>query len=146
MNKIEMSHPSDYTVRIRPQKGWRFVNLLEILQYKDLLLLLSLRGIKTKYAQSVLGVGWAVVQPVMTTLVFTGVFGGLAKISSDGTPYFVFSLVAMVPWNYFSNVLTDSSNSLIINTGLINKVYFPRIVLPLSAVISRSLDFVIGLI
>lgn len=131
---------------IRPQKGWRFVNVKEIFQYKDLLMLLSLRGIKVKYAQSVLGVGWAIIQPVVTTLVFTVVFGGLAKVSSDGTPYFLFSLVGMVPWTYFSGTLTDSSNSLILNANMINKVYFPRIVLPLSSALARSLDFLIGLI
>lgn len=123
-----------------------FIDLRELLHYKDLLILLSLRGIKTKYAQSVLGVGWAIIQPVMTTLVFTLVFGRLAKVSSDGTPYFLFSLVGMVPWTYFSGTLTESSNSLIANANLISKVYFPRIVLPLSAAISKALDFAIGLI
>lgn len=134
----------DIVVWIRPQRGWKFVNVAEIIQYKDLLMLLSLRGIKTKYAQSVIGVGWAVIQPVMTTLVFTIVFGRLARVSSDGTPYFLFSLVAMVPWTYFAGTLNESSNSLIANANMISKVYFPRIVLPLSSAISRSIDFIIG--
>lgn len=134
----------DIVVWIRPQRGWKFVNVAEIIQYKDLLMLLSLRGIKTKYAQSIIGVGWAVIQPVMTTLVFTIVFGRLARVSSDGIPYFLFSLVAMVPWTYFAGTLNESSNSLIANANMISKVYFPRIVLPLSSAISRSIDFIIG--
>lgn len=139
------SKQNDTTIVIRPQKGWRFVDVGELVRYKDLLILLSLRGIKTRYAQSVLGVGWAIVQPIVTTLVFTLVFGRLAKVSSDGTPYFLFSLVGMVPWTYFSSTLTESSNSLVVNANLISKVYFPRIILPLSAIISKGLDFVIAL-
>lgn len=133
-------------VLIKPQSGWRFVDIAEVVQYRDLLMLLSLRGIKTRYAQSVLGVAWAVIQPLVTTLIFTLVFGRLARVGSDGTPYFIFSLVAMVPWNYFSGTLTESSSSLISNSNLISKVYFPRIVLPLSAAISKSLDLLVGFV
>lgn len=116
------------------------------MEYKDLLWFLTIRGIKAKYAQSVLGVGWAVIQPLFSTVVFTVVFGTLANVSSDGVPYFLFSLAALVPWNYFSNTLTDSTNSLVMNANMISKVYFPRIVLPLSAVFSKVIDFAIGLI
>jgi lipopolysaccharide transport system permease protein len=141
-----MNQNETLTTRIRPQRGLKFVDVGELVRYKDLLFFLSLRGIKTRYAQSVLGVGWAIVQPIVTTLVFTIVFGRLAKVSSDGTPYFLFSLAAMVPWMYFSNTLTEASNSLIMNASMISKVYFPRIVLPLSAAISKALDFFIGLL
>src|SRR6185436_7017905 len=91
--------------RIRPQRGLKFIDLAELVRYKDLLIFLSLRTIKTRYAQSILGIGWAIVQPLVTTVVFTVVFGRFAKVSSgsDDTPYFLFSLVAMVPWMYFSN-------------------------------------------
>lgn len=129
---------------IKPTSGWKFVNVPELFRYKDLLFFLVLRGIKAKYAQSVLGVGWAVIQPLVTTLVFTIVFGSLAKVSSEGIPYFIFSLTAMVPWTYFSNTLTESSNSLVANANLITKVYFPRLVLPLSASLSKLLDFLIA--
>lgn len=130
--------------RIRPSSGWTQLNISELIEYKDLLWFLTLRGIKAKYAQSVLGVGWAVIQPLFTTLIFTIVFGNLAKITSDGTPYFIFSLTGMVAWNYFSGTLTESTNSLVANAGMISKVYFPRLVLPLSAVLSKLLDFIIG--
>lgn len=131
---------------IRPRKGWQRIPLKELFEYKDLLYFLSIRGIKAKYAQSILGVSWAVIQPLFSTLVFTVVFGNIAKVSSDGVPYFLFSLVGMVPWNYFSGTLTDASSSLISNSSMISKVYFPRLVLPLSAAISKVLDFVIGLL
>jgi lipopolysaccharide transport system permease protein len=129
---------------IKPSKGWQSVDWKEIYRYKDLLYFLTVRGIKAKYAQSVLGVGWAVVQPLMTTVVFTVVFGKFAGVTSDGVPYAVFSLTAMVPWNYFSTTLNESAGSLIANANMISKVYFPRLVLPLSSVLSRLLDFVIA--
>ncbi len=129
---------------IKPQKGWQIIDVREILRYKDLLYFLVLRGIKAKYAQSVLGVSWAVIQPLFQTLVFTVIFGNLAKISSDGIPYVIFSFTAMVPWNYFSGTLTESSNSLVANANMITKVYFPRIVLPLAAIFTKLLDFIIG--
>lgn len=131
---------------IRPSRGWKSINIKELIEYKDLLWFLTLRGIKAKYAQSILGVGWAIIQPLFATLVFTIVFGNLAKVTSDGLPYFIFSLTGMVVWNYFSGTLTDSTNSLVANAGMISKVYFPRLVLPLSAVLSKLLDFIIGMI
>lgn len=130
---------------IKPSRGWQLIDWRELVRYKDLLYFLTVRGIKARYAQSVLGVGWAIIQPLFTTLVFTVVFGNLAGISSDGVPYVIFSFVAMVPWNYFSNTLTESSNSLVSNANMITKVYFPRLVLPLSAAFSKLLDFAIGL-
>ncbi|MEQ8360326.1 MAG: ABC transporter permease [Cytophagales bacterium] len=131
---------------IKPQKGWQLIDVKEIIRYKDLLYFLVLRGIKAKYAQSVLGVSWAVIQPLFTTLVFTVIFGNLAQVSSDGIPYVIFSFTAMVPWNYFSGTLTESSNSLVANANMITKVYFPRVVLPLAAVFTKLLDFCIGFI
>lgn len=131
---------------IQSTKGWKFVNLKEVWQYRDLLYFLIIRGIKAKYAQSVLGVGWAIIQPLVTTLIFTIVFGRLAKVSSDGIPYAVFSYIALWPWNYFSGTLTESSNSLIANATMITKVYFPRLVLPLASIFSKFLDFVIGFV
>jgi lipopolysaccharide transport system permease protein len=131
-------------IYLRPRKGWQSIPWKELVQYRDLLYFLSIRGIKAKYAQSILGIAWAIIQPLFSTLVFTIVFGNLAKISSEGVPYFLFSLVAMVPWNYFSGTLAESSNSLVTNSAMISKVYFPRLVLPLSAAISKLLDFLIG--
>ncbi len=141
-----MQKQEEITTVIRPQKGWVPIDIPEIIKYRDLLYFLVVRGIKAKYAQSILGVGWAVLQPLFTTVVFTVVFGNLAKVGSDGVPYVIFSFTAMVPWNYFSGTLTDSSNSLVANASMITKVYFPRVVLPLASIFSRLLDFLIGFI
>ncbi|NVJ86798.1 MAG: ABC transporter permease [Algoriphagus sp.] len=122
------------------------VDFKELWRYKDLLYFLTLRGIKARYAQSILGVSWAIIQPLFTTVVFTLVFGGLAKVDSDGMPYILFSYLALWPWNYFSGTLTESANSLIQNANMITKVYFPRMVLPLSALLSKMLDFTIAFV
>ncbi|MCB0517460.1 MAG: ABC transporter permease [Saprospiraceae bacterium] len=134
------------TLVIQRSKGWQLVDVKELIRYKDLLYFLVVRGIKARYAQSVLGVSWAVIQPLFTTLVFTVIFGNLVQVSSDGVPYVVFSFTGMLAWNYFSSTLTESANSLVANAGMITKVYFPRLVLPLSAALSKLLDFAIGLI
>lgn len=131
---------------IEPSKGWKVVDVGELWRYKDLLYFLIVRGIKGRYAQSVLGVGWAIIQPLFTTLVFTVVFGGLAKVDSDGMPYILFSYLALWPWSYFSGTLTESANSLVANAGMITKVYFPRLILPLAAIFSKLLDFLISFI
>ncbi|WP_373496232.1 ABC transporter permease [Aquiflexum sp.] len=131
---------------IEPTKGWKFIDFQELWKYKDLLYFLTVRGIKARYAQSVLGVGWAIIQPLFTTLVFTVVFGGLAKVDSDGMPYILFSYLALWPWNYFSGTLSESANSLVANAGMITKVYFPRLILPLAAIFSKLLDFIISFV
>jgi lipopolysaccharide transport system permease protein len=143
---VTMQNDNIDSLVIRPTSGWKFVDLKELWRYKDLLFFLTIRGIKAKYAQSVLGVSWAIIQPLFTSLVFTVIFGRLAKVSSDGIPYMLFSYLAMWPWNYFAGTLTDSSNSLIVNSNMITKVYFPRLVLPLSAVFSKLLDFIIAFV
>ena len=113
----------------------------ELWQYRDLFYFLVWRDIKVRYAQSVLGVGWAIIQPFFYMIVFTIVFGNLAKVSSDGAPYAIFSYTALVPWTYFSNALTESTSSLIQNVNMLSKVYFPRLVLPMVAVLGKLLDF-----
>lgn len=131
---------------IKHTRGWRGIDVKELVHYKDLLWFLTIRGIKAKYAQSILGVSWAVIQPLFATLVFTVVFGSIAKIDSNGAPYFLFSFVALVPWTFFANTLTESANSLVVNANMINKVYFPRLVLPLSSIFSKGLDFMISFV
>ncbi len=130
---------------IVPSRGWHFIDWQELWRYRDLFYFLVMRGMKVRYAQSVLGVGWAVVQPVFTMVIFTVVFGTVAKVSSDGAPYAVFSYVALVPWTYFSNALTDASGSLVKNSNLISKVYFPRLIMPLSGVAGKLIDFAIAM-
>ena len=111
---------------------WKLLDWRELRQYRDLFYFLVWRDIKIRYAQSVLGIGWAVVQPVFNMIIFTIVFGNFAGISSDGVPYAIFSYTALVPWTYFSNALTGASSSLVDASGMISKVYFPRLVIPLA--------------
>jgi lipopolysaccharide transport system permease protein len=137
---------SNHTIIIEKQRSTKLVQWKELVAYKDLLYFLVVRGIKARYAQSVLGVGWAVIQPLFTMLTFTIVFGRLAKVSSDGIPYAIFSFAGLVAWTYFSGALTDASNSLSSNANMISKVYFPRIILPLASLFSKVLDFAITIV
>jgi len=130
---------------IKPTYGWKSLNLSEVYSSRDLLIFLVLRDIKAKYAQSVLGILWAFLNPLIQSLVYTVVFGKLAKLDSEGIPYILFSFVAIVAWSYFSNVLTDSTNALTKNKSMLSKVYFPRLILPFSAVFSRLIDFAISI-
>lgn len=142
------SPPSELRRRARvvePVSGWRVIDLHELWEYRDLFYFLVWRDVKVRYAQSVLGIGWAVIQPLFFMVVFTVVFGRLAKLGSDGVPYAIFSYTALVPWTYFSTALTDTTGSLVQNTNMLTKVYFPRLVLPMSAVMGRLVDFGIAL-
>ena len=124
--------------------GWQLLDFRELYTYRDLFRFLVRREIKVRYAQSAIGVGWAVLQPLSTMLIFTVIFGRLASISSDGMPYALFSFAGLVPWLYFSNSVTDGVNSLIANAQMLSKVYFPRMFLPLSAVAARLIDFAVA--
>ena len=129
---------------IRARSGWQLLDFRELYAYRDLFRFLVRREIKVRYAQSAIGVGWAVLQPLSTMLIFTVVFGRLASISSDGVPYALFSFAGLVPWLYFSNSVTDGVNSLIANAEMLSKVYFPRMFLPLSALAARLIDFAVA--
>ena len=131
---------------IEPRRGWAPLNLRELWDHRDLLRFLVLRNLKVRYKQMVLGAAWAVIQPVMVMVVFTLVFGRLAGLSSDGSPYALFSLAALVPWMYFSNALTQASNSVVQNERLVTKVYFPRILVPLAAVMASLVDLAIAFV
>jgi lipopolysaccharide transport system permease protein len=130
---------------IEASRGWQLINWRELLHYRDLFYFLIWRDLRVRYSQSVLGIAWAVIQPLFSMLVFTIVFGRLAKVSSDGAPYALFSFVAMVPWSYFANALGDSSGSLAGSQHMLSKVYFPRLILPMVGVVSKLVDFVIAL-
>ena len=135
--------PSVHETVIEPRTGWRLVEWNELVEYRDLFRFLVWREIKVRYAQSAIGIGWAIIQPVSSMIIFTIIFGRLAKVSSDGVPYEVFSFAALVPWTYFSNALTDGVNSLVSNASMLRKVYFPRVLMPMSAVTAKLLDFTI---
>jgi lipopolysaccharide transport system permease protein len=126
---------------IAPSRGWRSLNLHELWQYRELLYFLTWRDVTVRYKQTLLGAAWAIVQPLLTMVVFSIFFGKLAKIPSDGLPYPLFSFAALVPWSFFSSGLAQSSNSLVGSANLIRKVYFPRLVVPLGSVLSGGVDF-----
>ena len=115
--------------------------LRDLWEYRELLYFLVWRDVKVRYKQTALGIAWAVLQPLMATLIFSIFFGRLARMPSDGVPYPVFAYVAMVPWQYFANALTESSNSLVASQNVIKKVYLPRLIIPLGSVIAGLVDF-----
>jgi len=131
---------------IDERTGTRLLDWAELRQYRDLFYFLVWRDVKTRYAQSVLGIGWAVIQPVFTMIVFSIVFGRFAGVSSDDVPYPIFSYAALVPWTYFSNALSSATTSLIASSNMLSKVYFPRLVIPLAPVIGKLVDFAIALL
>lgn len=129
--------------RIDPPSRWISIGLRELWEYRELLYFLTWRDIKVRYKQTVLGAAWAVIQPLFMMIVFSLFFGRLAKVPSDGIPYPVFTFCALLPWQLFAHALTESSNSLVGNQNLITKVYFPRLVVPISAVLGGLVDFAI---
>ena len=131
---------------IKPSSGWRTLDLREVWAYRELLGMLAWRDVSVRYKQSVAGIGWAIIQPLMTMVIFTIIFGGFAKLPSDGLPYPVFAYCALLPWNYFAQSLSGSSDSLVGSSYLITKVYFPRLILPLSRVSSGLIDFGVAFI
>jgi homopolymeric O-antigen transport system permease protein len=130
---------------IRPSRGWVSLKLDELWEYRELLYFLTWRDIKVRYKQTALGATWAILQPVLTMLVFSLFFGRLAKVPSDGIPYPVFSFAALVPWTFFAFGLSQSSNSLVSGQNLIKKVYFPRLVMPISSVLAGAVDCFLAL-
>lgn len=137
-----MPHPpTDYELVIKPTKGWLNVDLGEVWRYRDLLYLLVHRDFVSKYKQTVLGPAWFVIQPLLMTLVFTVIFGAVAKIPTDGFPPMLFYLTGLLGWSYFAQTFTNASGTLVNNAGLFGKVYFPRLVVPLAGVISNLLAF-----
>jgi len=129
---------------VEAKTGWQFIDIKELIEYKDLFYFLVWRDIKVIYKQTVLGFSWAIIKPVFSMIVFSIVFGKLAKVSSDGIPYPIFSYAALLPWTYFSTSLSKSTQSLITNAGMLTKVYFPRIIIPFTPVLSGLVDFTIA--
>ncbi len=138
------SAESPPVLRIAPTRGWVSLQLREVWQYRELLFFLTWRDVKVRYKQTAIGGAWAILQPFLTMVVFSLFFGKLAKIPSDGIPYPIFSYAALVPWTFFANGLSQSSNSLVGSANLIKKVYFPRLVVPISSVLSGVVDFALA--
>jgi lipopolysaccharide transport system permease protein len=129
---------------LEPSRGWRKLNLGELWAYRELLYFLIWRDVKVRYKQTLIGAAWAIIQPLLTMIVFSLFFGQLAGIPSEGVPYPIFSYAALVPWTFFANGLTNVSNSLVSSGNLIKKVYFPRLVIPLASVLSGLVDFALA--
>ena len=137
---------SEMITIIQPIRGWMPLDLREVWSYRELLFFFTWRDIKVRYKQTVLGALWAIIQPVFSMVVFSIFFGQLAKIPSDGIPYPIFNFTGLLPWTFFSNALTNASNSIVRDAHLIKRVYFPRLVIPISAVMGGFPDFLLAFV
>jgi len=131
---------------IKPPSGFEAIDFAELKRYRDLFYFLVLRDVKVLYAQTILGFSWAILNPAIQIILFTVIFGKVANVPTDGIPYFLFSTVAIIPWTYMSEAMIQSSQSLVSEQGMLGKVYFPRIIYPLTPVLSKLVDFVISLV
>lgn len=131
---------------IEPSRGWVSLRLHQLWQYRELMYFLAWRDVKVRYKQAALGVAWAIIQPLMTMVIFSVIFGQLAKLPSDGIPYPVFSYAALLPWQLFAGALQRAGTSLVGNANLLTKVYFPRLIIPISAVGAGLVDFAIAFV
>lgn len=133
--------PSEPLVVIQPTSRWSLLNLKDIWAYRELLFFLTWRDVKVRYKQTALGAAWAILQPLFMMVIFTIFFGRLAGVQTNGIPYPVFALAALVPWTFFANSVTASANSLVGSANLITKVYFPRVIVPAAAMLAAIVDF-----
>jgi lipopolysaccharide transport system permease protein len=140
---VEATRPDTFEIVLRPDTGWRTLHLAGLWQYRDLLSLLVRRDFVAKYSQTVLGPLWFIVQPVAMTLVFTVIFGRLAGLSTDGLPPVLFYLCGQLGWNYFAQTFSSNSATFVTNAGLFSKVYFPRLIVPVAALVSNLIAFAI---
>ena len=141
-----VASPAPAIARIRPSRGWVSLELRELWAYHELLYFLVWRDIKVRYKQTALGAAWAIIQPFCTMVVFSLFFGRLARVPSDGVPYPIFSYAALVPWTFFASGLAQASNSLVGSANLVKKVYFPRLTIPISTVLSGVIDFALAFV
>jgi lipopolysaccharide transport system permease protein len=142
----ELAKHDPTTVYIKPSKGLAALNLRDLWTYRELVYFMVWRDVKVKYKQTLLGMAWAVVQPVMTMLVFTFVFDRVAKLPTDDIPYEVFSFTALLPWGLFVTALNQGSRSLVAHNNMVTKIYFPRLILPVASVLAGLVDFVIAFV
>jgi len=141
-----ISQTDSNTIVLKPPSGWTALNLGDLWRYRELIYFMTWRDLKVRYKQTLLGASWAILRPFMTMVVFSIFFGNLAKVPSDGMPYPIFSYTALVPWELFVTALTVASRSLVVNSNMITKIYFPRIILPLSSILAGVVDFFIALL
>jgi len=145
LKTLELHPTTDIpVVRIEPSRGWVSLKLGELWEYRELLFFLTWRDIKVRYKQTVLGAAWAIIQPVMTMIIFSVIFGQFARLPSDGVPYPIFSYTALLPWNLFAGALTRSTTSVVSSASLVQKVYFPRLVIPVASTLAVLVDFAIA--
>ncbi|MCE7859495.1 MAG: ABC transporter permease [Chloroflexi bacterium CFX2] len=140
----DLTKHEPHTVYIKPSKGLAALNLSDLLRYRELIFFMVWRDVKVKYKQTLLGMAWAVVQPVMTMLVFTFLFDRVAKLPTEGVPYPVFSFTALLPWGLFVTALNQGSRSLVAHQNMVTKIYFPRLILPTASVFAGMVDFLIA--
>ena len=137
---------NDKVIVIEPVSGWRFLDAKELSDYRDLFFFLVFRDIKVLYAQTVLGFSWAILNPLIQILIFSVIFGSVAQIETDGIPYTLFSTVAIIPWTYMSNAMGSGSGSLVGGQGMLGKIYFPRIIFPVTPILAKLVDFLISIL
>lgn len=151
--KVAVTLPMDGTpenpetpprTRRTPSRGWAWPRFRELWDYRELLFFIAWRDVKVRYKQTVLGALWAILQPLFTMVIFSVFFGRLANVPSDGLPYPVFSYAALVPWTFFANALAQASNSLVLSAGMVKKIYFPRLALPIASALAGLVDFVLA--
>jgi lipopolysaccharide transport system permease protein len=142
---MELKNSARLTI-IKPSSGWAALNLRDLWLYRELILFMTWRDLKVRYKQTLLGASWAILQPFLTMVVFSIFFGNLANVPSDGVPYPIFSYTALIPWTLFSKALQDASRSLVASSHMITKIYFPRMILPLSSVLAGVVDFFIAFV
>lgn len=137
---------TDSVTIIKPKSGWQIIDFKELKEYRDLFYFLVWRNIKVLYAQTILGFSWAILQPLIQIVIFTIVFGKVAKVSTEGIPYILFSSVAIIPWTYMSQSMTQSSQSLVEGQHMLGKIYFPRLIFPVTPIFARLIDFTISML
>jgi lipopolysaccharide transport system permease protein len=143
-NALNNRQTTRYHLRIQPSQGWVSLQLRDLWAYRELLYFFVWRDVKVRYKQTALGAAWAIIQPLFTMIIFSLFFGRLARIPSDGIPYPLFAYTALVPWTFFAQGLTQSADSLVGQSNLIKKIYFPRLAIPLSTVSAGLMDFSIS--
>lgn len=144
MKQTSLSSAGTETIVLRPSRGWTALNLGDLWRYRELVVFLTWRDIAVTYKQTVLGVAWAIIKPLVQMVVFSLIFGRLAGLDSEGVPYQLFTFVALLPWQLFSKALNDAGRSMVKNRNMITKIYFPRLVIPVSSQLSGLVDFFIA--